>query len=195
MELKDTIDMMLSEDYKERFKAEYHQTKIRYEKLHRMCIKYEAATLDFEPACSLELLKAQKAAMGQYLQQMEIRAELEDIELQELVTCADARAGMQAQHVTCGPECGEIRGLNFGEALEEAKRGGRVKRRAWPENCHTFVFLIKDIEFTTKADLSSLEKGGVTVYDQLAKCVGNSVFTVWEPTQEDMLAEDWVVIY
>ena len=33
MELKDTVEMMNSTDYKERFKAEYHQTKIRYERL------------------------------------------------------------------------------------------------------------------------------------------------------------------
>lgn len=49
MELKDTIEMMNSEDYKERFKAEYYQAKIRYDKLHRMLIKYEAGTLDFKP--------------------------------------------------------------------------------------------------------------------------------------------------
>lgn len=30
MELKDTVEMMLSADYKERFKAEYYQLKIRY---------------------------------------------------------------------------------------------------------------------------------------------------------------------
>lgn len=33
MELKDTIAMMQSEDYKERFKAEYYQIVIRYQKL------------------------------------------------------------------------------------------------------------------------------------------------------------------
>lgn len=49
MELKDTIELMQSADYKDRFKAEYYQTKIRYEKLHSMTIKYEAGTLDFEP--------------------------------------------------------------------------------------------------------------------------------------------------
>ena len=81
MELKDTIEMMQSADYKERFKAEYHQTKIRYEKLHNMCVKYEAGTLDFEPTCSLELLKKQKAAMGQYLNCLEIRAEIEGVVL------------------------------------------------------------------------------------------------------------------
>lgn len=81
MELKDTIDLMNSEDYKERFKAEYYQTKIRYEKLHRMIIKYEANTLSFEPKCSKELLKEQANYMGNYLRMLEIRAEIENIEL------------------------------------------------------------------------------------------------------------------
>ena len=67
IELKDTVEMMNSADYKERFKAEYYQTKIRYEKLHKMTIKYEARTLDFEPLCSLELLNEQKKHMGLYL--------------------------------------------------------------------------------------------------------------------------------
>ena len=81
MQLRDTIPMMESEDYKERFRAEYIQTKIRYGKLHQMCIRYEAGTLDFTPSCSLYLLKEQKAAMGKYLNILEIRAEIEGIEL------------------------------------------------------------------------------------------------------------------
>ena len=81
MELKDTIPMMDNPDYKERFKAEYYQTKIRYDKLHKMCIKYEAGTLNFTPNCSLELLKEQKSHMGNYLRCLEIRAEIEGIEL------------------------------------------------------------------------------------------------------------------
>ena len=36
MELKDTVEMMLSDDYKERFRAEYWQLKIRYDKLRKM---------------------------------------------------------------------------------------------------------------------------------------------------------------
>ena len=81
MELKDTIEMMNSADYKERFRAEYHQTKIRYEKLHKMTVKYEAGTLNFTPTCSLELLKKQKSFIGQYLNCLEVRAEIEGIEL------------------------------------------------------------------------------------------------------------------
>lgn len=81
MELKETVEMMNSADYKERFKAEYHQTRIRYEKLHIMIVKYEAGTLNFTPKCSLELLKEQKKHMGMYLNCLEIRAEIEGIEL------------------------------------------------------------------------------------------------------------------
>ena len=81
MELENTIDMMTSEDYKERFRAEYYQTKIRFEKLHKMCIRYEAGTLDFEPTCSLDLLKEQLEAMGKYLHCLDVRAEIEGIKL------------------------------------------------------------------------------------------------------------------
>lgn len=81
MELKDTIDLMNSEDYKDRFKAEYYQTKIRYDKLHNMIIKYEADKLDFEPKCSIELLKEQARYMGNYLYVLEVRSEVENIKL------------------------------------------------------------------------------------------------------------------
>lgn len=41
-ELKDTVELMNSSDYKQRMKAEYWQTKIRYEKLNRFLTKIEA---------------------------------------------------------------------------------------------------------------------------------------------------------
>lgn len=81
MELKDTIEMMQSADYKERFKAEYHQTKVRYDKLHKMLTKADAGTLDFTPTCPLDLLREQKANMGKYLYCLEVRAEMEGIDL------------------------------------------------------------------------------------------------------------------
>lgn len=68
-------------DYKVRMKNEYRQLKDRYNKLHQMCIKYEAGTLDFTPTCSLDLLKEQNAAMGNYLRCLEIRAEIECVKL------------------------------------------------------------------------------------------------------------------
>lgn len=82
MDLKETIKMMESTDYKERFKAEYYQVKIRYDKLDAMTVKYEAGTLDFTPNCSLELLKHQKSMMGQYIRDLKIRAEIEGIKLE-----------------------------------------------------------------------------------------------------------------
>ena len=81
LELKDTIDMMYSDDYKERFRAEYLQTKIRYDKLDAFTVKYEAGTLGFEPSCPLDLLLKQKAYMGNYIRTLKIRAEIEGIEL------------------------------------------------------------------------------------------------------------------
>lgn len=82
--LCDTVEMMFSDDYKKRFVSEYVQTKIRYKKLHRMTTKYEAGTLDFEPQCSLELLKEQKMHMWNYIHTLEVRAEIENILLPEV---------------------------------------------------------------------------------------------------------------
>ena len=41
MELKQTVEMMNSADYKERFKAEYMQVVIRYKKLANMLEKWD----------------------------------------------------------------------------------------------------------------------------------------------------------
>ena len=90
MELKDTVQMMCSEDYKERFKAEYYQTKIRYEKLKALNNKIEASertmfTLSHvrEPKhdCPSQLLREQQNLMEQYLHILEVRAVIEGIEL------------------------------------------------------------------------------------------------------------------
>ena len=72
---------MNSDDYKERIKAEYYQTKIRYDKLHKMLVKYEAKTLDFELSCPPEILEKQACYMGNYLRTLEVRAGIEKIEL------------------------------------------------------------------------------------------------------------------
>lgn len=81
MELKDTVEMMNSEDYKERFKAEYLQTKIRYDKLDKMLIKYEAGTLNFTPNCPIDALENQRYYMREYLNALRVRAEIEKIDL------------------------------------------------------------------------------------------------------------------
>lgn len=86
-----TVEGMLSANYKERFKAEYTQTKIRYEKLKAFCNRIEAARHTMgsdsnkieEPKhdCPFDLLRGQQRAMGEYLHYLEIRAVIEGIEL------------------------------------------------------------------------------------------------------------------
>lgn len=44
MELKDTVNSMLSEDYRERFIAEYWQVKIRYDRLKAFIDKIDLNT-------------------------------------------------------------------------------------------------------------------------------------------------------
>lgn len=83
MELIDTVDLMCSAHHENRMLAEYRQTKIRYEKLHAMIIKIHAGTLEFKPKCGVELLEEQAAAMGKYLKTLEIRAEIEGLDVKE----------------------------------------------------------------------------------------------------------------
>lgn len=81
MELRDTVKMMNSADYKERFKAEYYQLEARIYKLTGMVSNYEMGTLNFNPSCPLELLTAQLNAMKVYAYTLRERAEIEGIEL------------------------------------------------------------------------------------------------------------------
>lgn len=76
-----TADLMNSADYKDRFKAEYYQLKIREVKLENMIIKYEAGTLNFQPICDILLLKRQREIMIDYLHILSVRAEIEGITL------------------------------------------------------------------------------------------------------------------
>nr|DAI97416.1 MAG TPA: hypothetical protein [Caudoviricetes sp.] len=68
-------------EWQTRFRIEYSELKERYNKLHKMLVKYDAGTLEFKPTCSIELLRKQKATMGEYLNILEIRAEIEKVTL------------------------------------------------------------------------------------------------------------------
>ena len=81
MKLNETVEMMNSQDFKERFKAEYLQLKIRMEGLSNMLKKYKEGTLPFKPKCSYDLLNGQFKAMDMYASYLEERAEIEGIEL------------------------------------------------------------------------------------------------------------------
>lgn len=81
MQLKDTVEGMLSDDYKERFKAEYQQLKIRRRKLNDMLWNWGLDILNFEPKCPYSLLKKQLYMMEDLLEIYEWRAAIEGIEL------------------------------------------------------------------------------------------------------------------
>lgn len=81
MELKDTIAMMESGDFRERFKAEYFQLSIRLDKLNAMLCKWDADRLNFTPTCPRSTFELQIQAMETYKAVLEARAVMEGIDL------------------------------------------------------------------------------------------------------------------
>ena len=81
MQLKDTVELMNSADYKERFKAEYYQLLIRLEGLSCMLYEWKNNMLGFEPKCSKETLENQVIFMQGYMDILLLRAEIEGIDL------------------------------------------------------------------------------------------------------------------
>ena len=78
-ELKDTVNMMNSVDYKDRFKAEYAQVVIRYQKLKGMLDKWDNGELNFQPTCPRSTYNMQIKAMTDYIAVLEARAVMENI--------------------------------------------------------------------------------------------------------------------
>ena len=99
------------------------------------------------------------------------------------------------------PYLGGTATFGFDEALKYIKRGFKVTRRNW-NGRGQYVFLAKDIEFSTEADLSEFNPNGDTehteanevyVYDCLVIRTADRKLQVgWLATQSDMLAEDWM---
>lgn len=75
-----TIPDMLSDDYRRRFKAEYHQLAIRTSRLKDFLLKIEAGE-DVQHDCPTSTLKEQYDVMCAYLNILESRAVKENIEL------------------------------------------------------------------------------------------------------------------
>lgn len=78
-ELRETNEMMSSDDYKERFKAEYYQVVIRYQKLKAMLDKWDNDQLEFTPTCPRSIYNMQIAAMTDYIAVLEARAVMENV--------------------------------------------------------------------------------------------------------------------
>lgn len=83
MQLRDTIPLMISDDYKERLRAEYYQLKNRTDKLMTMLKQWDNRLLPFTPTCPRILLDDQLKSMLTYLSILSLRAQLEGINLTE----------------------------------------------------------------------------------------------------------------
>ena len=78
----DSVELMLSKNYKDRFRAEYWQLRLRLERLDETIRRYWSKTLSFAPTCPIGILEEQRKHMRRYLETLEQRAVIENIELE-----------------------------------------------------------------------------------------------------------------
>lgn len=83
MILSETINGMVSKDYKERFIAEYQQLVIRYKKIKKMLDDWDNGSLSFTPACPRGVYDMQIKAMTDYIAALVVRAVTEGIDLKK----------------------------------------------------------------------------------------------------------------
>lgn len=80
-QLNETIDLMTSKDYKDRFLAEYYQLKIRRDKLSDMMERWSRGLLNFQPTCDYATYEKQIKYMDKYLKILIQRAQEEGISI------------------------------------------------------------------------------------------------------------------
>lgn len=78
-ELAATRNMMISSDYKERFRAEYIQLRNRLLGLKRMLRNWDEGKLNFTPTCPRSIYEVQVENMEGYLNVLERRASIEGV--------------------------------------------------------------------------------------------------------------------
>lgn len=78
------LDSNISNSYKDRFVKEYKELSDRVNKLGSMLSKYLAGELEFNPDSSYNLLHEQYVYMFNYLNVLERRSALEDIDIKNL---------------------------------------------------------------------------------------------------------------
>lgn len=96
--------------------------------------------------------------------------------------------------------------MNFGKALEFAKKGGAIRRAEWKEKERVYLDLgSRDasrlygksrIEAALNVKLFDAgDKGTVTRLPNLnMKTPAGETLTGWQPSQVEMLAEDWEIV-
>lgn len=85
IDLKDTVTDMCSEDYKERFRAEYIQLAIRYNRLKNIVDGCRNGVIDYTTlSCPATVLIMQLDDMWSYRTVLEARAAIEGIDLPKI---------------------------------------------------------------------------------------------------------------
>ena len=85
-------------------------------------------------------------------------------------------------------------GMNFGLALEAAKKGEKIARKGW-NGKNAYVFLAHAPDFNTDADISEFDDQDVECLDVLVMKTAQDQFCVgWLASQTDMLADDWYIV-
>lgn len=82
--LKDTTQLMESDNPIDQFKGEYYQLAIRMKDLSELMLQMKEESLDSEPESSYDLFEKQLLGMQRYKHALELRANVEGIELQEV---------------------------------------------------------------------------------------------------------------
>ena len=77
--LEETIELMTSPDYKDRFKAEFEQLSFRINKLDAFLDKWNKGELKITPKSPREWFEKQRQAMADYGQVLAARAIKEEI--------------------------------------------------------------------------------------------------------------------
>lgn len=78
-DLSSTVDLMCSDFYDDRFKAEYIQLDIRTKRLEDFIGRYKDGKLCFKPNCDLDVLEKQLDVMKAYKAILENRSKIENI--------------------------------------------------------------------------------------------------------------------
>lgn len=83
--------------------------------------------------------------------------------------------------------------MNFGQAIEVLKQGGRVSRKGW-NGKNQYIELARNISYTNASgDVVNAEHDAIG--NKAIAFVGTSGIQLgWLASQADMLAEDWQIV-
>ena len=85
-------------------------------------------------------------------------------------------------------------GVPFDSVLKFVKKGSKVRRNKWDKNF--FIFLIPGSVFkVNRAPLLGIYPEGTEItYHGHIDIKTEDYVSPWVPTQEDILAEDWILV-